>query len=88
MNGGLAVFAGAMDDFRVYNRTLSAAEIVLLAEAPVAGWVKAVVAAGGSVSSGRIALVDALMKGLATDGVLPKMRPALAISAENTRRVR
>ena len=47
-------------------------------------WVDAVVAAGGSVSSGRRTIVDTLIKGLATDGIWTKLDRLWLFAAENS----
>jgi hypothetical protein len=52
--------------------------------AVVGAWVAAVVAAGGSVSSGRRALVQALVDGLTADGVWRKLDRIWIFAGENT----
>ncbi len=52
-NAGTRWFMGAMDDARVYDRALSAAEIAALAGAPPAHTITATAGAGGSTTRER-----------------------------------
>jgi hypothetical protein len=54
-------------------------------DAATTAWINAVVAAGGSVSTGRKTLVDNLIVGLKADGVWAKLDRLYLLAAENTK---
>jgi hypothetical protein len=55
----------------------------LATHADTTAWVNAVIANGGTVSSGREALVNALISGLDTDGVWSQLDRLFLLAAEN-----
>jgi len=55
-----------------------------MSDAATTAWKNAVVAAGGSVSAGREAAVDAFILGLKFDGIWPKLDRLWLYAAENT----
>jgi hypothetical protein len=55
-----------------------------MSEAETTAWVSAVVTAGGTVSGGREAIVDALVVGLKSDGIWTKLDNLWLYAAENT----
>jgi hypothetical protein len=70
-----------------YNRRVDIRQGVPLPEGPdvdLTAWAAAVVAAGGSVSSGRQTLISNLIKGLKTDGVWTKLDRLWITAGENT----
>jgi hypothetical protein len=53
-------------------------------DAATTAWINAVVAAGGTVSAGRKAVVDTLITGLKTDGIWAKLDRLWIFAAENS----